>query len=151
MDQDEFRRTYRDVNAVYCAFEKSILTNECRCARAERFCIAEREGVRCSAKASQTRCLTWLELLREQTRFALRTEKERRLLPHGKAMRLQVGGMRGLLKVLDDITGDQPEIDDIDTTLRRAQQRFGGLDCVPFSTIMRDVSSYPIRKRARRR
>ena len=41
-----------------------------------------------------------LELLREQARFALRSEEQRKLLPHGKAIRLQVGGMRGLVKVL---------------------------------------------------
>ena len=100
MDQDAFRRTYRDVNERQCAYEKSVLTNECSCSCAQRFCIAEREGVHCRSETGQARCLRWLDLLREQARFALRTEEERQLLPHGKAMRLQVGGMRGLQRVL---------------------------------------------------
>ena len=95
MDQDAFRKTYHEVNQVFCAFEKSVLTNECQCSQAERFCIAEREGVHCRAEDRQARCLKWLELLREQARFALRAEEQRQLLPHGKAIRLQVGGMRG--------------------------------------------------------
>lgn len=153
MDQDLFRQTYREVNEVYCAFEKSILTNECRCRLSERFCIAEREGVHCRAEASQTRCLRWLELLREQARFALRTEEERRLLPHGKAIRLQVGGMRGLLKVFQETAddGERVEIDDVDGTLALAEARFGPLERLPFSQIMRDVAAYQGRKRARRR
>ena len=57
MDQDLFRQTYREVNEVFCAFEKSVLTNECSCHLAERFCIAEREGVHCRERRSQTRCL----------------------------------------------------------------------------------------------
>ena len=157
MDQDLFRQTYREVNEVYCAFEKSVLTNECRCSLAERFCIAEREGVHCQSEESQARCLTWLELLREQARFALRTEEERRLLPHGKAIRLQVGGMRGLLKLLngasenDTSTTDKTEIADVDGALAQAEERFGALEHLPFSEVMRDVAAYQVRKRSRRR
>ena len=152
MDQDLFRQTYREVNEVYCAFEKSVLTNECRCSLAERFCIAEREGVHCRTAASQARCLRWLELLREQARFALRTEEERRRLPHGKAIRLQVGGMRGLLRLLHaSPDGGRIEIEDVDGTLARAEARFGALERLPYSDIMRDVAAYQVRKRARRR
>ncbi len=152
MDQDLFRQTYREVNEVYCAFEKSVLTNECRCTLAERFCIAEREGVHCRAESSQARCLRWLELLREQARFALRTEEERRLLPHGKAIRLQVGGMRGLMKALNASSGSEPiDIDDVDGALSAAETRFGALERLPYSDIMRDVAAYQVRKRARRR
>ena len=150
MDQDAFRKTYREVNDVYCAFEKSVLTNACGCAQAERFCIAEREGVHCRDAASQQRCLAWLELLREHARFALRTEEEKKLLPHGKAIRLQVGGMRGLLGVL---SGNDPEtaiVEDVDATLATAEARFGKLEAVPFSTIMRAVAAYKVRKRSRR-
>jgi len=152
MDQDLFRQTYREVNEVYCAFEKSVLTNECRCVLAERFCIAEREGVHCRAESSQARCLHWLELLREQARFALRTEEARRLLPHGKAIRLQVGGMRGLLKVLNRTPADgSVDIDDVDGALSAAEAHFGALERLPYSDIMRDVAAYQVRKRARRR
>lgn len=148
MDQDAFRQTYREVNQVFCAFEKSILTNECRCSKSERFCIAEREGVHCLSEASQQRCLHWLELLREQARFALRTEEERRLLPHGKAIRLQVGGMRGLARV---IGADVDTVGDIDGALAQAERQFGTLPEAPFSEIMREVAAFKIRKRSRRR
>ena len=148
MDQDAFRQTYREVNAVYCAFEKSVLTNECQCACADRFCIAEREGVHCRDARSQARCLRWLELLREQARFALRTDQSKHLLPHGKAIRLQVGGMRGLGRVLDD---DIDATADGDRALGVAEQRFGGLDALPFADIMQDIAAYQIRNRSRRR
>ena len=125
-----------------------MLTNECRCSKSERFCIAEREGVHCLSEASQGRCLRWLELLREHARFALRTEEERRLLPHGKAIRLQVGGMRGLARVIEadiDTTGD------VDQALDHAERQYRSLDDVPFSEVMRQVAAYQVRKRSRRR
>ena len=122
-----------------------MLTNECRCHLAERFCIAEREGVHCRSESSQQRCLKWLELLREQARFALRTDEERRLLPHGKAIRLQVGGMRGLVKVLSpDAAGEPATTIDVDSALADAETRYAGLDNVPFSDVMRDVAAYQV-------
>jgi len=151
MDQDAFRQTYREVNEVYCAFEKSVLTNECRCSQAERFCIAEREGVHCRSEERQGRCLKWLELLREQARFALRSEEQRKLLPHGKAIRLQVGGMRGLMKVLHPPESAPTSIDDVDGMMAEAEDRFGALENAPFSEIMREVAAYQVRKRSRRR
>lgn len=151
MDQDAFRQTYREVNEVYCAFEKSVLTNECACRCAERFCIAEREGVHCRSEPGQARCLHWLELLREQARFALRTEEDRRILPHGKAIRLQVGGLRGLKQLLGIERPAGAAIDDVDGLLATAEDRFGTLERLPFSEIMREVAAYPIRKRSRRR
>ena len=151
MDQDAFRKTYREVNEVFCAFEKSVLTNECRCRQAERFCIAEREGVHCRSEERQARCLKWLELLREQARFALRADEERRLLPHGKAIRLQVGGMTGLRKVLESLQPDTPGDDDVDAALAAAEQHYGSLEALPFSRIMRSVAAYQVRKRARGR
>ena len=151
MDQDAFRQTSREVNEVYCAFATSVLTNECKCRCAERFCIAEREGVHCRSQTGQQRCLHWLELLREQARFALRTEDERGILPHGKAIRLQVGGMRGLLRLLDAAAEPGVSIEDIDGSLAAAERRFGALEKVPFSAIMRDVAAYQVRRRSRRR
>ena len=149
MDQDAFRKTYQDVNGRACLFEKSVLINQCACHEAERFCIAEREGVHCRSEHGQKRCLRWLDLLRTQARFALHTEEERQLLPHGKAIRLQVGGMRGLKLALDGAT-TAPQIDDVDGTLAAAEARFGELEAVPFSTVMREVAAYQVRKRSRR-
>ena len=100
MDQDAFRKTYRSMNERFCAYEKSILTNQCECSQAQRFCIAEREGVRCGSAPAQAQCLQLLDFLRGQARFALKSTEERATMPHGKAMKIQVGGMRGLKAAL---------------------------------------------------
>lgn len=152
MDQDAFRRTYRDVNERQCAYEKSVLTNQCECALAERFCIAEREGVHCTSDDGQHQCLELLGLLREQARFALRTDEDRGLLPHGKAIRIQVGGLRGLYKALHPAEDGAPDpIPDVNDLISRARQTFGDLGALPFSQIMQQVAAYRGRQRRSRR
>jgi hypothetical protein len=151
MDQDAFRRTYRDVNERYCAYEKCILTNECQCSQAERFCIAEREGVRCGADDAQAQCLEVLMLLREAARFALRAATEEGVLPHGKAMKIQVGGLRGIRAALEPDADTSASIADVHRLLCQASDAFGGLANLPYSQIMRDVAAYQVKKRSRRK
>jgi hypothetical protein len=152
MDQDAFRQTYREVNERYCAFEKSVLTNLCACSLAERFCIAEREGVHCRSEQGQQRCLKALALLREQAQFALRTREDKAALPHGKAMRIQVGGMRGIRALVEPEAEDPKAIPDVDALLARAESIYGNLEALPYSEIMPHISAYEGRpRRARRR
>jgi len=147
MDQDAFRETYREVNENFCAFEKSVLINQCNCSKAERFCIAEREGVHCLSEEGQARCLYALSILRDHATFALRELTEGKL-PHGKAMRVQIGGMRGLNKLLN---GDDTQVPDVDAILQAAIQRWGSLEKLPFSEIMPSIAAYKGKTRARRR
>jgi hypothetical protein len=147
MDQDAFRETYREVNENFCAFEKSVLINQCNCSKAERFCIAEREGVHCLSEEGQARCLDALSILRDHATFALRELTEGKL-PHGKAMRVQVGGMRGLNKLLN---GDDTQVPDVDAILQAAIERWGSLEQLPFSEIMPSIAAYKGKTRARRR
>jgi hypothetical protein len=151
VDQDAFRQTYRDVNERSCAFEKSVLTNQCGCSQAARFCIAEREGVRCSSAEGHRQCLEVLGLLREAARFALRSNPTEGALGHGKAMKIQVGGLRGIRALIEADTPHASPIADVDGLLGRAREAFGALDRLPFSQIMQHVAAYRGKTRARRR
>jgi len=142
MDNEIFRQTYSAINERWCPFEKGILTNNCACSRAKRFCIAEREGVHCTTDEAQTRCIQLLELLRTQARFALKTTEERSALPHSKAMRVQIGGLRGLSVALDPQAEPPKTIDDIDAVIETALARYGSLDALPFQTIVQQITAY---------
>ena len=150
MDNEVFRRTYHSINERFCPFEKSILTNNCRCSQARRFCIAEREGVNCGSDRAQARCLELLDSLRKQARFALKSRDEGAALPHSKAMRIQVGGLRGLHAA---VKPDQPvpaNIEDVHGIIEEALERFGTLAALPYQLIIQQIAAYRGRRRARR-
>ena len=152
MDQDAFRQTYHEVNERFCAFEKAILTQQCQCSEAQIFCIAEREGVHCNSDAGQQQCLQLLEILRTRARFALRATSGERtnLLPHGKAIRIQVGGLRGLYTALNPGQPVPPRIENVIDLVNRSIKHFGSLDQIPFSLVMQQISAYQSRIRSRR-
>jgi len=135
-------------------FERAVLTRQCGCAQAERFCIAEREGVSCRSAEGHARCDEFVDIVREKARFALKAavDEHGRVLPYGKAMRVQVGGLRGLQHVLESTDGDaDAAVEDVDGLIRRAIAAYGSLAALPFSRIMPYIAAYKGRKRARRR
>lgn len=152
MDQDAFRETYRDVNERACVFERAVLTNQCGCNHAERFCIAEREGVACDSAAGHDGCAALLELLRQQARFALKATADpaQDALPYGKAMRVQVGGLRGLHAVTYPDRPVPDAVPDVHGLIEDARLRFGTLAALPFAEIMPHIAAYRGRTRARR-
>jgi hypothetical protein len=149
MDNEMFRRTYRAINERFCPFEKGILTNNCDCSRSQRFCIAEREGVHCNSDAAQSRCIELLDLMRQNARFALKSTEERTALPHAKAMRVQVGGLRGLHAAVEPEKPIPAKITDIDAIIGAALARFGDLASIPYSIVMQQIAAFQGRKRLR--
>ena len=139
------------MNERACLFEKSVLINQCGCSQAERFCIAEREGVHCGSDEDQARCNEVLSLLREHARFALRSNDDKAILPHGKAMRIQVGGMRGIRALLEPDAENTQAVSDVAGILDLAVGRYGDLKDLPFSEIMPSIAAYQSKTRGRRR
>ena len=148
MDNEIFRKTYRDVNERFCPYEKSVLTNQCECAQAQRFLIAEREGVHCKSDRAQQQCLELLEVLRRHARFALKSSDNRSALPHAKAMRIQVGGLRGIHHVLHPGEDVPQPLPDIFGLVEEARARFETLEKLPFQEIIKEIAAYQGRPRS---
>ncbi len=135
MDQNAFRQTYQEINPCRCLYEKSLLSNRAGCAKAQRFCIAEREGVECLSTTAQTQCDEFLTQLQHQARFALKVGGTAQL-PHPKALRLQLGGLEGLDAVINPDAAEPRVIDNIFGLISAARSLFGELNAIPFQQII---------------
>jgi hypothetical protein len=151
MDNEIFRETYSTINERACPFEKGVLTNNCDCSRAQRFCIAEREGVRCNADEAQSRCVELLAMLRAQARFALKTTDQASALPHNKAMRVQIGGLRGLHAAVWPEEPVPKTVPDVDAVVEAAVERYGSLDAVPLQAVIQQINAFKGRRSSRNR
>jgi hypothetical protein len=147
MDQDAYRRTYREMNERICAYEKSILFRHCGCSQSKKLCIAEREGIHCLSDDALQQCQELLKTLRQQARFALKSNLEKGALPHAKAMRLQVGGLRGLFSALHPKHPIPEPIDDVFSLINHATSVYGRLENLPYQTLIQQVSAYKGRQR----
>ncbi len=107
--------------------------------------------MRCKSEEAREQCLELLDLLRRQARFVLKSIEQADTIPHAKAMKVQVGGMRGLKAALEP---DQPvpvTIDDIHSTVTAALAKYGSMEALPFQIIIQQIAAFQGRKRPRKR
>ena len=151
MEEGEFRKTYNEVRELACPYEKTLLSRQCSCTIARRFNLAEREGISCTAWTARRDCDAFLTLLRDKARFALGLKAVSGPLPHAKEIKVQMGGLLGLKRVLGEKGLQAPPAMDIHAAMSEAKRHFGNLESSPFSDIMIDVSTYQGRRRSSRR
>ena len=150
MDQDAFRKLYRGMNERFCLFEKGVLSGQCSCSQAEKFYLAEREGVHCRSEVGQQQCETLLKLLRQHTRFTLKSADQTSVLPHAKAMRIQIGGLQGLYLALNTGAETPAVVEDVYALVECAVNRFESLERLAFQEIIKQVAAYKGRDRRSR-
>lgn len=147
MEENEYRDTYKSINPTRCVFEKSINSRRCQCALAQRFNLADREGVRCTVDLAQQRCVALLKVMRGKALFAMRLTKIEGLLPHGKEVKVQTGGLLGLQKLLNPTLAEKPNVDDIQSVLNDAIDAYGSIEQLPFDQLMPDIVRFEGRNR----
>jgi len=148
VDERAYQDAYRATNPFACPFEKAILICRCTCSEAKRINIAERDTVNCRDAQAQGDCALLLGMLRHNAAFALKLTHADAVLPHAKYVKVQCGGLLGLQAALQpDYTGEA-RVDDIRGLVLAAQERFGGLQDLPYSEIVRGIAGFEFRRRS---
>lgn len=166
-DEDAFRRQREAALGHACPFERALLARCAACGLARSVLLAEREAIGCQSQAASERCRAYHDELRTASRFALRVDASAPW-PFSKEIRLQCGGLIGLRQALDDAGGNadgegdggedsaagsaEPDapVDDADALLQRALARWGSLEALPYSRVIRAVIRHQPRRRAPR-
>lgn len=145
MDEQQYKNTYTRINPRRCVFEKAINSRVCNCGKAQRFNLADREGVACASINGLQRCSRLISLLRENARFTLRRLNVKDLA-HAQEIKVQNGGLLGLQSQLES-RAVVKIVEDINATVTAAEGKFAGLENLPYSQLMQVIGGYRIRNR----
>ena len=143
MEESEYKSAYSEIASNRCEFEKALTHNKASCKLARHFWLADREGYACSSSEASANCREMLLKLRENSRFVLKLQQTSDKLPHNMEIRVQVGGMQGIQALLEDA---MHSIEDINTLVTQAVNKYGGVAALPYSEIVPFVSRYQGRK-----
>lgn len=143
MDEDAYRAARGSINPMPCAFEKALLAGCAACAQAERHLLAERETVNCLDSQAQHDCSELRLALHEHFAFVLKLVHPDQPVPHGKELKAQCGGLRGLAHAMHG----SETVDDVQALVSAALKQAGGLDELPYAQIMPFVAEFNMRKR----
>lgn len=141
MDEDEYKSAYARINTLPCVFEKAMCSLHGNCSQGRMFRLADRQGFGCQSPLAQARCAALLDHLRQQTRFVFKLGDIAGPLPHNKEIRVQNGGLNGLARLLDEHAGEQP-ITDVSAVVANVIERYGGIDKLPYATLMQAITAY---------
>lgn len=97
----------------------------------------------CEAPEPHARCGELVEHLNAVALPALGYADDLTQTPRSVYQRILLGGLRGL-------QGSDGEIDDIDTVIAAAVQRFGGLKAIPAQELLPAISRCEVRKRRKK-
>ncbi|MBI5461007.1 MAG: hypothetical protein HY941_02350 [Gammaproteobacteria bacterium] len=147
MEEDEYRSTYKTFNERRCVLEKALNTRKVACSHAERFFLADREGVGCKTDPAQRRCQDLLTRMRDSARFVLQMTHIGGPLPHNKEIKVQVGGLLGIQAQIYPERAACDEIGDVFSLLNDAELRFGGAAEFPYQDIVKLIARYQNRTR----
>ena len=150
MEEEEYRATYRAVNRRRCVFEKAISSRRCNCGQSARFHLADREGVSCESETGNALCIALLDTLRRKARFALHVTHADAPLPHAKEIRVQIGGMLGLQKLLRTELAQADSVSDINGLAVEAIDRYGRIEALPYELILQTLVSFEGRRKRMR-
>ncbi len=139
LNEEAYRKARVDAESIPCPFGKAILARCCQCSLSLKRNIAEREVAACSDRTAQSACQALLELLLDKALFALKHAQSE--IPHAKAMKIQCGGLAGIAEACGS------SLEDVHALVLSAVERFGSLDDLPYSEIMKSISAFEIRKK----
>jgi len=142
MDEKEFKKTFRDVNDAPCVFSKAILRRCAGCSRAQKLLLAEREAVACKSPGAHQRCRELLVQLHDKAMFALQLHHPEQILPHGKELKVQCGGLLGLQQSLATSQPSVTRIEDIHALLDQALAEYGEVDSLPLGEVVKAINAF---------
>lgn len=134
------------MKVLQCLYEKAILGNQYTCVCSRRGQRGERALIECENEIAASQCLTYLKLVRHNSRFALKIEKPFEQLPFGKQSKLLYGSLRAL----HDFSGigiSSHEMTDIYSMLLESVKRFGSIEALPLEKAARFVSTCETKRR----
>ena len=152
MEEDEYKSTYNKLASIRCVFEKALTNNQAKCQLSRHFCLADREGYSCEDSEASSKCQDLLEKLREKSLFVLKLHNNDPL-PHNMELRVQVGGVTGLAKLImpsDENLDITSAIENIKGVIDQVVEKYGSLEQLPYSEIIQSVEQFQGRRRRQR-
>jgi len=148
-EQQPARRWGGKMQDLKCPFRRVLLPGDFGCRHAT--VVTRREGpdITCDAPETNFLCGELLARLKEVGLPALGFVDDLTQLPHGVAMKVQMGGLIGLGR-LTGRADTGAVVQDVGALVLAAVDRFGGTAAIPCADLVADMESFQLKRRRAR-
>jgi hypothetical protein len=103
-----------------------------------------------AAAANNALCIALLDAMRRNARFSLHVTHADGPLPHAKEIRVQIGGLLGLQKLLHPDLTQADSVHDINGLATEAIDRYRRIENLPYELIVQALASFEGRRKRTR-
>lgn len=129
---------------AHCPFRKTILGGTCQCSRAEMAHLPTGCSVICTSLNAFGQCEQFLDHLINAAQFALHYVDGTDSLTHGKLMKVQHGGLKGLQVLIND---SGQAVEDIYGLLNDAITRYVAVEMIPVEALLPYIKAHQNKRR----
>jgi len=133
------------VERAHCPFRKTILGGSCECRLSRLAHLPTGCSVICQSEEAFARCEELLDKLINVSQFVLQYVEGTDTFTHGKLLKVQHGGLLGLVQLLEN--ADVDKVSDINGLVDRLLETYQTLDDVPYQQILTNIEAYSIKRR----
>ena len=130
-----------------CAFSNTLVTNQFGCEKGEPVTRRGGPDIACTSAEAHQRCEKLFQCLKKAALPAFGVEDDLLTMPHSVVVKIQHGGLLGLLRLTEKGAAASGEITNIDALVRDAVEKFGNLDAIPCQAFVEDMTSYKLKRR----
>ena len=156
MDDEQYRQARDSLAEPLCVYGKALQAGHFNCQHAKSIQLGEREAMHCSAPQAYGRCETYYSLCTRHSGFALGRTELPQHLSFNQAMKVQIGGLKGAVNMLNIPQTGAPfkepiEAHSISDLLSKLARLYDGFEALDFSQIVPQISAFTFRKSRRPR
>ena len=131
---------------LLCPFSAPLVKNDFSCTSAQE--IIRRGGAEIACKSSDTHahCVAFYNQIRTSALHTMELEDDLLTLPHNVLVKIQYGGLLGLMKVVEDNQKSE-KVDDVASLLTAAMEKFRDIESIPLSSIINTIVEYKMQRR----
>ena len=131
-----------------CPFCRILLPGDFRCGHASAVTRRDGPDIACGAPRVRELCDEVLARLKAVGLPALGYSDDLTELPHGVAMKVQMGGLLGLQKLAGTAAADDSAaVRDVGAVVDAAVERYGGAAAIPYADLVPGMSAFQLKRR----
>jgi hypothetical protein len=134
---------------LHCPFKKTLLSKEFACQCSSITHLPTGCNIVCENDKACDDCNVLMTHLINAARFTLQFQPDTDSLTHGKLLKIQHGGLKGLEKLLQH-HGERATTQNISILVSSVEHYWKGFENIPYEKILKEISSHRNRQRRSR-
>lgn len=131
---------------LHCPFRKTLLARDYACEHSSITHLPTGCNIVCDSDAASADCNLLMRELIQAAQFVMRYQPDTDSLTHGKLLKIQYGGLKGLQRLVQGDV-DRHQVENISALVQQAKCQYSGFENIHYAALLQDILQHQNRLR----